>query len=105
MEKSAKKMRRIAIPAILSISIFMVVVLKFILVNKMEFVPMYGPEHTFISWILLLPLTIIGFILSVWVIFKYRHFAVQKNSWVNILLALPMILYWAVLILLYFGIL
>lgn len=83
-------MEKIVNPKI-TILIFFICILKYYLINILEVVSNYGDIHRLISWVLILPLTIIGFLISLFIIFKSLRNL--KENFLSFLMALPMIFY------------
>lgn len=94
MEKPIKKLNIIETKSIISFSIFIVCVIKYILVNKLEIIAKYGSSNRLISWAFILPLSIVGLFFSMWVIKKFRNTLFKKDGFINVILTLPMILSW-----------
>ena len=76
---------------IVSFSIFTICILKYFLINILELVPKYGDINRIISWVFFLPLTIVGFIISMIILIK--SIKKLKSKWLDILLILRMIFY------------
>jgi hypothetical protein len=95
MEKREKKIYVDNI-SIASLSIFLVCFLKYILVNWFDVIPIYGASNRLVSWMFFLPLSIVGLLMSIWMIFKFRNALTRKNGVINLLFCLPMILYWII---------
>lgn len=87
---SLTKMEKIINP-ITSFFIFTFCISKYLLIYIFEIIPKYGDLNRLISWLFILPLTIIGFLISVIILFK-SHKEIKTN-YINILLVLPMIFY------------
>ena len=78
--------------AIISFIIFIIVVLKDILVSFLEIIPERSPANRLISWLFILPLIIIGAVLSVKII--RESYLKKKNEGkqllnINLILSLP----------------
>jgi hypothetical protein len=82
--------------AILSFVIFMIIIVKDILVSYLDIVPERSKVNRTISWFIILPLAIVGFILSVQVI-KELYLAKVKTHKrflnLNLYLSVPM-MFW-----------
>lgn len=79
-----------------SFIIFLVIVAKDILVGYFEIIPIRSPQNRLVSWFLILPLIIIGFILSIKIVKHYYNYIISNRrvlvDWV-LLLSLPTFLY------------
>lgn len=82
--------------AILSFVIFLIVIVKDILVSYIELIPERSKVNRTISWFVILPLAIVGFIFSIQVI-KETYLAKVKNNKhflsLNLYLSLPMLVW------------
>lgn len=82
--------------ALLSFICFFIVILKIFLINALQLVPVYSSASRRISWLGILPITIIGVVSSVFVI-SIKYQAYRKNGgriWnADLLFSLPMLLY------------
>lgn len=77
--------------AIISFIIFIICILKYYFFNIIEIYPKYGNVNRLVSWILIMPLILIGFILSLKVIFNAFKSNDLKIRILNILLVLPLL--------------
>lgn len=80
--------------------IFLLCLIKYLLVNKFELVPKYSPVNGFISWCIIMPISVVGCFLSINVTKKYFHRIRNKVLSFNILLVTPMLVYCLYLIIL-----
>jgi hypothetical protein len=82
--------------ALISFITFIIAVLKYVFINKLETVNPYGPINSKISWYLILPLMMVGIFLSLWVI-RDNYYSRMKNKQrfidLNFLMALPIIIF------------
>lgn len=77
--------------AIISFLIFAASIIKYVLVNVMEVIPPYGSMNRSISWTIMLPLMIIGIVLSILVI--SGNIRSRKVNLIDIALSLPILLF------------
>ena len=90
------KSRKLHYSALVSFVIFLVIATKDILVSYLELIPERGPLNAMVSWFLILPLSIIGFTLSVIVIKHYCGYMISRRMILLdgvLLLSLPTIMY------------
>lgn len=76
--------------SVASFGIFLIGVLKYYLINIQEIVYPYSPLNRTISW-LMFPFIITGVLISIFVI--YKEMRLKEISSINILLSLPLIVY------------
>lgn len=82
--------------AILSFVIFLIVIVKDVLVSYLELIPERSKANRTISWFVILPLAIVGVILSIQVIKEAYLMKVKNNKRLlgfNIYLSLPMLVW------------
>ncbi len=77
--------------SIIVLSIFFVCALKYYLINILNVIPQYGSTSRLISWLVILPLTIIGIILSIIVIIEALKNI--KERFLYLIIIMPFILY------------
>jgi hypothetical protein len=80
------------IKAIIPLIVFLVCMAKYYLFNVLQVYPLYGPQNRTASWLIILPLTLIGLyftILNCISFFKNR----SKENVILFLLSLPFIVY------------
>jgi cation transport ATPase len=95
---NTKKNEIVELKSIAALVIFFLCMLKYLLVNKLEVLAKYSPTNGFISWVIILPLTIIGFFLSLIIIKKYWSSFKSTFFSYNFLIVLPMFLYSIILL-------
>ena len=86
-----------------SLFVFIILISKDILVSCLHLIPERSPTNRLISWVVILPLSIVGIILSIRVIRYYlRHWLDKRTIPIDLtlLLLLPFLLY-----ILYYGVL
>lgn len=82
--------------AFISFVIFCIITIKDILVSDLELIPIRSPTNRVISWFIILPITIIGCILSLQSIYKAylnQTGRTLNKNYLNIFLALPILIY------------
>lgn len=82
--------------AIASFVIFCIILVKDILVSDLKLIPVRSPENRLISWFFILPITMIAIAFSIQIIkIKYLERGSANNRFfdINLLLALPVLLY------------
>ncbi len=85
------KLCKIKYQSMIVLAIFLICILKYYLINIVEIIPVYGKGNRQISWLVILPLTIIGLILSINVIFNtIKNF---RENFLYLVLVIPFILY------------
>jgi hypothetical protein len=86
-----EKINRIKLQSIIVFVIFLICILSYYLINIIGVIPVYGKENRLISWLIILPLTIIGLILSINVIFNtIKNF---RENFLYLVLVIPFLLY------------
>ena len=87
------KNRKISVNSIISFFIFFICMLKHYFINILELVPKYGNINRMIGFLLILPLTIFGFVISAVVIFN--NFKRLKSDFriIEIILILPLLFF------------
>ena len=94
MEKViTKNMYGIDKKSIISFVIFLFCILKYYFFNVIELYPKYGNVNRFVSWIVIMPLILIGLILSLKVIINTYKSNESKANILNIILVLPLLLF------------
>ena len=89
-------LNRIKTRAVISFSIFVIIILKDFLVSYLKIIPERSPLNRDISWFIILPLSILGVIFSVQIIMGnfYKKTNEKKRIVdINFLLSLPCLLY------------
>lgn len=90
------KNRKLFYNALASFIIFLVIIAKDILVDYLKIIPVRSPQNRLVSWFLILPLLIIGFILSIKIVRHYCNYIISNRrvlvDWA-LLLSLPTFLY------------
>ncbi len=101
--KKYNNMRKeiIELSSIGSIIIFLVCMIKLVLINWFELLPIYGSTNRFISWFILLPLILIGVVLSIRVIKNYLPVSEKAFKSYNVILIIPLLLYSSYLFILF----
>lgn len=79
--------------ALTSFIIFCIVLLKDVLVSDLKLIPVRAPINRLISWLFILPITIIGIVFSIQVIRKKYLNRDDHFLDINLFLALPILLY------------
>lgn len=74
-----------------SFSIFILLSILFVVTDYLQFIELNRREKMLIGWYLYLPLTFIGFILSI--SFFISFFTNQNGQIIKLILALPMLIY------------
>jgi hypothetical protein len=77
--------------SIIVLTIFLVCTLKYYLISILNVIPQYGSSSRLISWLVVLPLTLIGIILSISVIIGSLKNI--KERFVYLIIIMPFILY------------
>ncbi len=86
-----EKIIKIKIQSIVVFVIFLICTLRYYLINVFDLLPIYGKGNKLISWLIILPLTIIGLILSINVIFNtIKNF---RENFLYLVLVIPFLLY------------
>ena len=86
-----EKMIKIKNQSIIVLTILLVCTLKDYLINILNDIPQYGSSSRLISWLVVLPLTLIGIILSISVIIGSLKNI--KERFVYLIIIMPFILY------------
>ncbi len=79
-----------------SFLIFIILISKDVLVSSLHLIPERSPTKRLISWLVVLPISIIGIILSVRIVKHYLHYWLDKRVLLinrTLLLSLPILLY------------
>jgi hypothetical protein len=84
--------------SIFSFVVFLLCILKYYLINVRELFPQYGLENRMISWLIVLPFSIIATWVSIKIFRKnYRKLSVPAAA-INIFLCMPICIYWVFLL-------
>jgi hypothetical protein len=71
--------------------IVLIIWLKYYLFNYMQIVPIYGPQHRLVSWLIILPLFLISLCFSVFNLVSFYKNRNRKNLFA-VLFSIPFIL-------------
>lgn len=86
-----KKLNKIDKKALFSFIIFITCILKYYLFNVIQIYPIYGNINGLVSWLIILPLLLIGLFFSFKIIFK--SVIDFRNNIGNLLLSIPLIVF------------
>ena len=82
--------------ALFSFFIFIILISKDISVSFLHLIPERGPTNRLISWLVVLPISIVGIILSIRIVRHHLRYWLDKRvvliNW-TLLLSLPILLY------------
>lgn len=82
-------MEKLRNKSILSFTLFLLCVTKYYLINYLQLIPVYGKSNRIISWLIIVPIMIIGSYLSVQVLYHSKK--TIKKYLLDIILVLPML--------------
>ncbi len=88
--------------AFISFLILCIIITKDILISDLELIPIRSPTNRMISWFVILPIFIVGFIFSIQFIYRAyfkRQIYSDKQKFLNTFFALPILLYFIYVIL------
>jgi hypothetical protein len=81
---------------LVSFIFFCIIFIKDILISDLKIIPIRSPTNRMLSWFVILPIFIVGLLFSIQYLYKTflrnRDFNDNKK-YINVLLAIPMILY------------
>jgi hypothetical protein len=84
--------------SIFSFVVFLLCILKYYLINVRELFPKYGPENRMISWLIVLPFSMIAIWVSIKIFRKYYRKLSVPAAAINIFLCMPILAYWIFLL-------
>lgn len=86
-----EKVSKIRKQSLIVLLIFFICILKYYFVNILAVVPIYGSGNRLLSWIFILPITIVGLLICFNIIFK--SIKDIKNNYIDLIIILPFIIY------------
>jgi hypothetical protein len=72
---------------------FLIILAKDIFINELQYINPYTPTNRIISWFIILPLIVIGTLLSIWVLTLLPASMKSKIKSLDLYLILPFFLY------------
>lgn len=87
------QMNKLRTYSTVSFTIFIVIIVKYILVNDLHLINPLAPSNRIISWLFILPLAIVGFVLSIKAVKHLPGPLASKFKTLDFYLAAPMLLF------------